>query len=52
MKIENGKIVAATEDELFRLYLDRGIDDVMSFPDYKLQMVAAGCRIEVKNDGR
>ena len=35
MTVENGKIVKITENELFDLYLNRGMDDVMSFPDYK-----------------
>ena len=35
MKVVNGKIVSATEEEFFRLYLDRGMDDCMDF--YELQ---------------
>ena len=38
MKIENGKIVEATENELFDLYLKRGMDDIMDFNEYKRQM--------------
>ena len=45
MKIENGKIVSATEEELFRLYLDRGMDDAMSFAEYRFRMGLAGCHI-------
>ena len=33
MKIHNNKIVEATEDELFSIYLDKGYDDIMSFTD-------------------
>lgn len=45
MKVENGKIVEATEDELFSLYLDRGMDDVMDFHEYKRRMQNAGCEV-------
>lgn len=34
MKIENGKIVEATEEELFSQYLHAGMDDIMSFYTY------------------
>lgn len=43
MVTENGKIIEISESELFSLYLERGIDDIMSFPDYKTRFVAAGC---------
>ena len=43
MKIEHNKIVAATEDELFDLYLRRGMDDIMDFNEYKMRMKHAGC---------
>ena len=46
MKIENGKIVSATEDELFKLYLGRGYDDCMDFHEYKRRMQNAGCEVE------
>lgn len=46
MRIENGKIVSATEQELFCLYLDRGFDDVMDFHEYKERMEKAGCEVE------
>lgn len=45
MKVENGKIVEATEIELFGVYLKRGFDDIMSFTDYKMRCVALGTRI-------
>ena len=32
MIIENGKIIEVTENELFSLYLDRGMDDLMRLP--------------------
>lgn len=34
MKIENNKIVEATEEELYTVYLDRGYDDIMPFTLY------------------
>ena len=45
MKIDGGKITEATEDELFSLYLDREMDDIMDFREYKARMEWAGCRI-------
>ncbi|MBQ5640483.1 MAG: hypothetical protein IIV05_01615 [Ruminococcus sp.] len=43
MREENGKIVEITEGELFCLYIDRGFDDIMSFPDYMARFKQAGC---------
>ena len=43
MKVENRKIVEITENELFHLYLDRGIDDIYSFPQYVEMFKKAGC---------
>lgn len=45
MKIENEKIVEATENELFDLYLKREMDYIMDFHEYKRQMNKAGCVI-------
>ena len=45
MKIENGKIVEATEAELFSLYLDRGYDDCMDFEEYLYRMQKDGCEV-------
>ena len=45
MKVENGKIVEVTENELFSLYLERGMDDVMDFREYRRRMESAGCRV-------
>ena len=45
MKIENDKIVEATENELFEYYLDHGYDDVMMFSDFLCSMRKAGVRI-------
>lgn len=45
MKIENEKIVEITENELFKLYLDREMDDIMDFNEYKWRMEKAGCTV-------
>jgi hypothetical protein len=45
MTIKNGKIAKATESELFGVYLKRGLDDIMSFPDYKRRCVELGTEI-------
>lgn len=45
MKIENNKIIEITENELFDLYLKRGMDDIMDFNEYKRQMDKAGCKV-------
>jgi len=45
MKIENNKIVEATEDELFSEYLRKGLDDIYSFPDYIDRMMRVGVKI-------
>lgn len=34
MKIVDGKIVEATENELFNYWLEREYDDIMSFPQF------------------
>ena len=49
MKIENNEIVEATEEELFELYLSRGMDVVMDFNEYKQQMNKAGCVVVYNN---
>lgn len=49
MKVENGKITEITEQELFRLYLDRGYDDCMDFHECKNRFVEAGAKI-IKED--
>ena len=48
MTVENDKIIKITEKELFDLYLDRGIDEIMSFPSYKERFIAAGCVVEAE----
>lgn len=45
MKIERGKIVEATEPELFEFYLTRGLDDIMDFRTYLEGCKNAGTKI-------
>ncbi len=45
MKIENGKIVGVTEQELFDFYLKRELDDIYSFDEYLRRMKAAGVNV-------
>ena len=42
MKVKDGKIVEATENELFDVYLNAGWDDIYSFPDYLEKMRNSG----------
>jgi len=43
MKIEGGLIVEISEEELMRYYLDRDMDEIMSFNDYKNGFIRCGC---------
>lgn len=45
MKTVDGKIVSITEDELYTLYLSRGMDNCMDFHEYCWRMEDAGCKI-------
>lgn len=45
MKVENGKIVQATESELFLIYLRREYDNIMSFPEYKRRCIEQGTKV-------
>lgn len=45
MTVKNGKIVKATEGELFEYYLKRGFDDIMSFTDYINRCIELGTQI-------
>lgn len=45
MKIENGKILEATSAEIYTLYLDREMDNVMSFDEYVMNLEALGVTI-------
>lgn len=46
MKVKNGKIVEITENELFSLYLEREMDDLMDFHEYRRRMEVAGCVVK------
>lgn len=55
MKVVDGKIVEATEGELFSYWLSRGWCDVYSFPDFKARMELLGTNVtpdEVHNDAK
>ncbi len=45
MKIENGKIVQATEDELYSIYLSREWFEIMPFDEFKERWEAAGTKV-------
>ena len=45
MKIENGKIIEATEDELFNIYLEGQWDNIYSFNKYIELCKMAGTKI-------
>lgn len=45
MEVKDGKIIVIDEDELFSLYLKRGMDDIYSFPDYVKMFEAAGALV-------
>lgn len=45
MKVENGKIIEATERELFEQYLKRGYDEIFSFPYYLERCKGLGTKI-------
>lgn len=46
MKVEDDKIVEATKEELFRLWLDREMYMLMSFPDYVDRFKRCGCNVK------
>jgi hypothetical protein len=55
VKVVNGEIVEATDNELFSYWLSRGWCDVYSFPDFKARMELLGTNItpdEVHNDAK
>ena len=45
MKIESGKIVEATENELYKRWLKLELDDFYAFDDYIRRMKANGVKI-------
>ena len=52
MKIENGTIIEATVGELYEKWLDQGLENIMTFPEYKSRMERAGCKVREGNDGK
>ncbi len=44
---KDGKIVEATTNELFSLWLRREMDLIMSFPEYVEAMQKAGCVVRI-----
>ena len=46
MQIVNNHIISATEDELFREYLRREMEDCMDFHEYVNRMIDCGVEIE------
>lgn len=45
MKVIEGKIVEITEQELYVLYIDRGVDAMMPFDEYRYHMNRLGCKV-------
>ena len=45
MKIEDGKIIEATRDELYHRWLVEEWDEIMTFPDFLLSMARIGVKI-------
>lgn len=43
MKVIDGKIVEITDEELFRVYLSREIDEIMSYRQFKDEFKELGC---------
>lgn len=50
MKIDNGKIVEATTGELYERYLNQGLENIMTFPEYVYQMEREGCVVRRSDD--
>ena len=51
MKVINGKIAEATEDEMFDYYLTRNWDDVMSFREWMRRCEEQGTTVTDKKEG-
>ena len=52
MKVENGKITEATEDELFERWLETEYYDFYDFETYLCKMQKAGVRVVDETEGR
>lgn len=46
MKTLDGKIVEITESELYSLYIDRNMDAMMPFDEYRFHFERAGCVVK------
>lgn len=51
MKIVNGKIAEATENEMFDYYLTRDWDTVMSFREWMMECESQGTKVTEKKEG-
>lgn len=51
MTTKNGKVLKATEGELFGHYLKSGFDTIMSFPEYKSRCIDNGTEVIEENCG-
>ena len=45
MKVKNGKIVEATESELYGYYLKQEFYEIMSFTNYKERCIELGTKV-------
>lgn len=51
MKTENGKIIEATRDELYHMWLTGDWDEFMPFEEYIYHMEKDGVTVKEKSDG-
>ena len=51
MKIDKGKIIEATTAELYEKWLDQGLENIMTFPEYLHTMEDSGCKVRRDGDG-
>ena len=45
MRVENGKIIQATETELFTFYLNKSFDDIIPFEEFKRRCIEQGTEV-------
>lgn len=50
MKTENGKIIEATRNELYHMWITGDWDEFVSFPDFLFYLVQAGVKITEENN--
>ena len=51
MIVENGKITEATTAELYEKWLDQGLENIMTFPEYIRTMEDSGRKVRRDGDG-